>query len=115
MDKDELGPSNLKQKWPTVSELRSVSLSEPLMSSDDEQIFSFDEEQIWLSDKEQMVSLHDEEEISLVSINEADEDATVAEPPTPKRRSFLSALKRRVLSSVRKLICCGVCGRNCKR
>ncbi|CAI6368802.1 unnamed protein product [Macrosiphum euphorbiae] len=107
MDTDELGPSDLKQKWPIVSELRSVTLSEPLMSSDDEQIFSIADEQ--------MVSLHDEEEINVVSINEADEDATVAEPPTPKRRSFLSALGRRVLSACRKLICCGVCGRCCKR
>jgi len=86
MDTDELGPSDLKQNCPTVSEVRSVSLSKSLISSGDDQIVSFFEEPILPFYEEQMVSLHDEEEINVVSTNEASEDATMAEPPTPKRR-----------------------------
>ncbi|KAL4088972.1 hypothetical protein QTP88_024050 [Uroleucon formosanum] len=116
---EELLPTNVMQMYPSEFELRSSSHSGVQWSTDDEQPLSSNLKQTRPSDSEPqcaMVSLHDEEEINVVITNDASEDGTVAEPPKPKRRSFLSALGRRVLSATRKLFCCGgVCGRNRKR
>jgi len=118
LNEDKLWPSDLKQKWPSGTEIRSASLSEPIISDvDDGKILSIDEEEILPFDEEQnMVSMEDEKEINVISIDETvnDEAEAAAEHPVPIRRSFLSALGRRVLSAGRKLFCCGGCGRSRK-
>lgn len=107
-NEDKLCPSELKQKWPS-----STSLSEPIMSdAEDDKIFSIAEEEILpFDDEENIVSLEEEEEINVISIDEDEIEATEKQP-APIRRSFLSALGRRVLSAGRILFCCGGCGRN---
>lgn len=79
--------SDLKQMWP--SELQPN--------------YSSNERELWPS--------ADEEETMVVlpGINEAgnDTEEVVPEPTPKKRRSFWSALGRRILSAGRKLCCCG--------
>jgi len=69
-----------------------------------------------------MITTSDEnimEEVNEINIYEEEATETgndaaeiVAEPLTPKRRSFLSALGRRILSFGRKQCCCGGGTRN---
>lgn len=101
---EEMWSSSIRNAW------RS-SNARPIMSDiNDDQILPFDEEQ-------NMVSLPKEEEIKITMINIdvsecIDEIEEAAKLPSLKRRSFLSALGRRVLSAGRKLFCCGGTGRD---
>jgi len=97
MDEEDWRPSDLKHKCRSDTELRSASLSEPIVSSDvdDEQVFTFNEEP-------------NENEVTVASTDET--GGETAEHPAPKRRSYLLALGRRILSAGKKLFCCGGCG-----
>jgi len=98
-DKDKLYHSDLElPKCPSDLELIDSDM-------DDERFLPFNK-------KKNMVSFPKEEEITVVSIDMAEcNDAIEAttRQPAPIRRSFLSALGRRVLSAARKLFCCGCC------